>query len=453
MPKKTPAQSFKALFDMAMAGEEKERIEAEKKVRAWLKRNGKKPIDVSSILAQAVADDAADEAAKQPPPPDPRGGAPHPYNDPRFTPVDLVYDIIGQYVMMNEHGRVIVALWAVFTHVYPQFMIAPRILLVSEDPHSGKSTLRKVLKHLVFRPNRETISKGPAIERFIARGPCTIMLDETDYLDADAKKAMLKIWNVGHDRDAEDSMVIGGQQVYFSLFAPMLLAGIGRFMDGSPLTRAFVIEMSPCDESNKPERNYNEDPQVADLDGVYSYVCNWVLTAKLNVKPKTPRGMINRFADNARGLLAVADACGPEEWGRRAREAVAWMQEQERAVHPKVLILQHTLLIIDMLELDPIPSHTVNRELLRLDLPEARWHRFRGAGGGEHAHPLTLDEQARLLRLSGIKSKLLRPSGGGKPFRGYRREWFVEALRQHDATSEPPSSPRPPLRLITPRPE
>src|SRR5262249_3601514 len=59
--------------------------------------------------------------------------------------------------------------------------------------------------------------------------------------------------------------------------------------------------------------------------------------------------------------------------------------------------------------------------------------------------PLTLDEQAKLFRKSNIASKLLRPSGGGKPFRGYRGEWIVEALREH-GTAAPPAR----LRLVAP---
>jgi hypothetical protein len=136
-----------------------------------------------------------------------------------------------------------------------------------------------------------------------------------------------------------------------------------------------------------------------------------------------PPGVLRRFSDNVRGLLAIADSCGPK-WGQRAREAILVLLEKEKTERPETLILRHALDIIDMLELDPIPSRVVNRELRRLDLPEARWNRYRGPAGGEYAHPLTLDEQATLLRKSGIASKLIRPPGGGKPFRGYRREWL-----------------------------
>jgi hypothetical protein len=112
-----------------------------------------------------------------------------------------------------------------------------------------------------------------------------------------------------------------------------------------------------------------------------------------------------------------------------------------------VMILRHILMIMDTLELDLIKSTVVNRELLRLDLPEARWNRYRGPGGGEYAHALTLDEQATLLGKSpsNVEAERLRPPGGGKQFRGLRREWIVEALRKRGA-----KAPTARLRLITP---
>src|SRR5262249_21657745 len=97
-------------------------------------------------------------------------------------------------------------------------------------------------------------------------------------------------------------------------------------------------------------------------------------------------------------------------------------------------------------------SRVVNRELLRLDLAEARWNRYRGPSGGEHAHALTLDEQAGLFGKSDIEAKPIRPPGGGKLFRGYRYEWVKEALRKYEKKPAAPDDAGPGrgLRLITP---
>ena len=107
-----------------------------------------------------------------------------------------------------------------------------------------------------------------------------------------------------------------------------------------------------------------------------------------------------------------ANRSPPKARRPRAREALTFLFEKEKTERSELLILHHVLVIIDTLELDPIPSRVVNRELRRLDLPEAKWYRYRGPGGGEYAHPLTLDEQATLLRKSKVEAERLRPPEG-----------------------------------------
>jgi hypothetical protein len=275
------------------------------------------------------------------------------------------------------------------------------------------------------------------------------LLDEIHRVrNKEARERLLTIWLLGHERE-EISFVEGGRAKYFNIYAPMLGVGIGKFLEpgSAERTRTFTLEMEQYTEANKPPLDYNTDlttERIREFDSVYSYLRNWAQKVKLNPKPPMPAGMIRRSADNCRVLLSVADSCGLE-WGQRAREAVVFLLEKEKAGDPEVLILQHILVIIDMLESDPIPSRTINRELLRLDLPEAKWNRFRGPGGGEYAHALTLDEQAGLLRKSEVGAERFRPPGGGKQFRGLRREWIVEALRKRGA-----KAPAPHLRLVKP---
>jgi hypothetical protein len=89
----TQEQKFKRLFDLSNdeSTTPQERASAERKWREWLKRHDKKPIDVSSILAQAERDDAA---ANPPQPPQPPPGPPlHPFDDPAHNPATLVEEI------------------------------------------------------------------------------------------------------------------------------------------------------------------------------------------------------------------------------------------------------------------------------------------------------------------------------------------------------------------------
>jgi hypothetical protein len=92
-----------------------------------------------------------------------------------------------------------------------------------------------------------------------------------------------------------------------------------------------------------------------------------------------------------------------------------------------------------------------DRELRRLGEPGMDWSRYRGLGGDELEHPITASERAELLREAGIETKVMRPVGGGKLFRGLERDWFVEALRKYEApTPDGPEPGRGRLRLIAP---
>jgi hypothetical protein len=129
---------------------------------------------------------------------------------------------------------------------------------------------------------------------------------------------------------------------------------------------------------------------------------------------------------------------------------VTFLLEKEKAKRPEITMLRHGLVIFDMLEVDQIKSTRFNQELRRLDLPDAKWIRYRGPSGMELAHPLEMHEQSFLLEKVGIKSTRIRPPGE-KQGRGYKRVALEDALRQHGpAVPDGPSPARRHLRLIGP---
>jgi Protein of unknown function (DUF3631) len=452
MPKKTtPAERFAAMFELwnDAAATDEERQTAKRKCDEWLKRNDKTWRDASAILAQAAADRAAGQP--QPPPSDPRDANPNPFDDPQFTPAGLVEGIALKYLAMKPHVAVIYALWVCFTHVYTRFSIAPRIALTSEQPDSGKSTALEIARCLVLRPNDETAGTGAAIADFLNEGPCTVLYDELDQIDKEAQRRLQQIWDLGHRKGARTSKIVSGQRKLINLFAPMLAAGVGGFLAPQQQSRTFVLEMEPYTEATEPEWEWTtaDEEDIANLNKVYSFLHHWAAQVKLNPKPVMPAGVLRRSADNVRGLLAIADNCG-QEWGRRAREAVVFLLEKERAERPQITIIRHGLAIFDALqpELDQIKSTRFNQELKRLDLPDAKWTRYRGPSGTEYAHPLEMHEQAALLEKVGNKSARCRPPAG-KQFRGYTRAQFEEAWTKHGSrTPDDGGSARGRLRLI-----
>jgi len=88
-----------------------------------------------------------------------------------------------------------------------------------------------------------------------------------------------------------------------------------------------------------------------------------------------------------------------------------------------------------------------------LDLPDARWSRYRGAGGMAYPHPITVPEQAVLGRRKPNKIVSFSHWPAGKRVPGmsstkvYRRGDFEASLRRHEAAQER-AGPR--LHLVKP---
>jgi hypothetical protein len=148
----------------------------------------------------------------------------------------------------------------------------------------------------------------------------TILLDELDHVDPEARKRLQRIWNLGHKRDATIALKVGGRRKLIDIHAPMLAAGIGGFLAPTQKNRTFVLEMEPYTEETRPELEF-DDNDTQDLNAVYVFLRHWAARVNLDPKPVMPPGVVLRFADNVKGLLAIADSCS-EEWGSRARAAV-----------------------------------------------------------------------------------------------------------------------------------
>jgi hypothetical protein len=457
MPKLTPAERFHNIFKQWISGAtEAVRAEAEKKMDQWLARNGKTRADISSLVAQALRDEAARQPS--PPPPDPRVNESLRFDPERHSPANLVESIIKKYVAMTEHVRVIFVLAIIFTHVYTRFSIAPRIVLASRKPSCGKSTALEVGRRLAFNPNEEAVGTGAAIEDQFFGGPCSLWLDETAHGDAEFNRRVQRIWNVGHKAgpSSKISKMVAGRKRTISLYAPVFLAGVskgvGRLLAAQQQTRTLRLEMQRYTKETMPPCDFNieEEIDVEAFRSVYSLVCGWAAKVKLNAKPLMPRAITpGRDADNFRGLFAIAEDCGGD-WPRRLREAAMVLFEQQTVKSPEVVILRHGIAIFEMLELERVKVTVFDKELHRLDLPGADWRRYRGLGGDELEHLITPQERAELLRESGVETKNMRPVGGGKTFRGLERSAFEAALRARGERPAPDDAGPGRLRLITP---
>jgi hypothetical protein len=92
----------------------------------------------------------------------------------------LVHFMLEQYVVLQPHQYLAVALWALHTHVYNRFMVTPRLALQSPVADCGKTTLLDVLSRLTARPEKFNAITIAALFRLIDETHPTLLIDEAD---------------------------------------------------------------------------------------------------------------------------------------------------------------------------------------------------------------------------------------------------------------------------------
>jgi Protein of unknown function (DUF3631) len=414
MPKTTPAQHFAKLFAMFTRGATpEERAAGERKMDQWLKRHGKTRADIPSILAAAVKDDAA--AAPPPPPSDPRDTAPAPSVGANITPPDLVRAMLEDYVVFSEpHDYVAVALWAIHTHVFDQFMVTPRLFLTSPVRHCGKSRVLKVLDRLVARPELTSSITAANIYDTIDRERCTLLVDEADNLEVSAKAVLRAVLNAGHEKGGVVRRGVGKQRRKYDTFAPIALGAIG-ILTLPLMSRSIVIHMTRRDPSRRFDSNDTQD-----LDIVYSHIRAWAHEVKLNSNPDMPAELRGRTADNWRPLISIADACS-KSWGKEARDAAVAFARRYHDEDIVVTLLGDIRKVFNAFGVDRIASTTLVNALNAME--DAGWSEWRGLNDDRQPRKLTPAELAKLLRPFRVRPRTLRRSKT-ETFTGYERSWF-----------------------------
>jgi putative DNA primase/helicase len=354
--------------------------------------------------------------------------------------------MLEQYVALEPHEYVAVALWIIHTHVYERFMVTPRLLLNSPVRSCGKTTLLDVAGRLVARPEKSDSITPAAIYHIIHETRRTLLLDEADNLDLSAKAILRAVLNAGHRQGGTVTRMYRGGAKRLSVFAPIALASIGSLT--LPLmSRSIVIRMRRHDGAQFLRRFDLAD--TSDLDLVYGHVRHWVNGAILALDPDMPAELRGRHADNWRPLLSIADACGPA-WSALVRDAAIAFSRGNREEDIAVTLLFHVRDIFDALGVDRLASKRLVDELISLDGADAAWAEYRGASGTERPRKLTQGGLATLLRPFEIRPRTIWPlarTATTKSFRGYFRVDFEAAWRSYCGKGVTPSQPREIRRL------
>jgi len=257
-----------------------------------------------------------------------------------------------------------------------------------------------------------------------------LLIDEADNLGLALQPngRLRAVFNSGHRKGGTVAVMEDGRPRKFSTFAPVALA-LPDTMFGLPRTlssRTVTITMERYAGQRKLERfDANDREQARVLDAAYGQILLWRDDLKqqpLNLDPAMPAGLRNRFADNWRPLIAIADSLG---WGEKAREAMVIFAHEFQDADVKILALIDTRKVFNAKAVDRLPTKTLLTALHEMD--DADWKEFRGIRGDQQPHKLKDSELASMLRDFKIRPRSIWPlkrTANSKSTKGYRRSWF-----------------------------
>src|SRR5262249_285560 len=120
--------------------------------------------------------------------------------------LDAAYAAIGRFAWMTPEQHDAVTLYAGYTHTARGHDTAPRLVIRSQLPGSGKSALGdKVLRHLCWQGTGGGRGTAAYIYQSLGRyeeDACigTMVLDEMDTLSKEAQDALTAVLNLGYER-------------------------------------------------------------------------------------------------------------------------------------------------------------------------------------------------------------------------------------------------------------
>lgn len=325
----------------------------------------------------------------------------------------------------------IAALWSLWTHVYDCFSIAPMLAVSSPVPECGKTQLLEVVAGLSWNPLPAANITAAALFRVMDKFRPTLIADEADAWLPE-NEPLRGVFNAGHKKSM--AYVVRTEKVgdefvpqKFSTWGAKALGYIEKGFTLPPTIagRSFIIalrrkkageEVEPFDESAERALLLLKQKAVR-------WAQDHTEELKQAPRPPIPSGLSNRIADNARPLLALADAVGGS-WPERARAAVLSLA-QSKAGKPEDSV--GIKLLTDLRAIFGTAAHWTTDGLLEAlkQLDTRPWATFR-----KGRDPIDANGLARLLKPYGIRPKTLRLEVGGRQ-RCYLLEDLKDAFERY----------------------
>jgi putative DNA primase/helicase len=337
-----------------------------------------------------------------------------------------IEDKLKKHVVMDEHSRLVCALWCVLAWLHEAAVHSPILLVSSPEAECGKTTLLSLICFITPRGMIFVEGSSSVIYRMIDKWHPTLIVDEADKIfrnNPELRAVINSGWTRGagvprcHPETHEPE--------FFETFGPKAIGMKGLTVPDTTLSRSIKIAMQrklPDDEATDFE--HTDDDELAELRRKLARfaVDNLDRTAELRRSIAMPGGFNNRLAANWRLVLAIADLCGE---GERARKAARVLSRRTEEASARVQAVADILTLMEKRKVEAMHSEDVVAALVEMeDRPWAEW--------GYKKQPITKNQLASLLKDFEIAPKQVRIGAVNK--NGYLRE-ILERARTRYQTS------------------
>jgi Protein of unknown function (DUF3631) len=340
---------------------------------------------------------------------------------------------VRKWVTLSEAQAIVVALWAVHTHIRTSgggllFRMTPYLAVTSAELRSGKSQLLTVLSYLCAAPRHMIEPTAAVAFRLIEKERPTLLIDEGDATFAaargeDGTESLRGLFNSGDRAGASVVRCVGRDHEprTFATFCPKAFAAIGKL----PTTIADRSVPLRLRRRKPSERGFRFITMHADEGKtLQARIGRWAEDNMGDIisKPLSPLDSLqsDRLAEGVAPLLVIADTAGGG-WGERLRAALVEVVE---GVEPEVSLgvrlledIRSALGDSDRLSMEDLLSRLIG-------MAESPW------GTLDRGRPMTVRRLSRMLADHDVRSRSVRLPDGSVP-KGYLRTDFEDAFERY----------------------
>lgn len=171
---------------------------------------------------------------------------------------------IGDYIEQEPGVIQTLALWVMFTYIYPAWDAVP-YLYVTGTKGSGKTRVFELLEQLVYRPLSASSMTGPVLFRTLDGRGGTLLLDEAERLKAPDAQELVTSLLAGHKRGGKASRMEGSDGKFvlreYAVFGPKAFAAINGLPDTLHSRCIPILMVRAASGSPKPRLRLREDAE------------------------------------------------------------------------------------------------------------------------------------------------------------------------------------------------